>query len=182
MPPVAVTGITADSRAVMPGFLFAALPGAAADGRRFIADAVARGAVAVLAPPGTEWPEGVPAPPVGAGRRTPPRAGPHAAAVQAGAQPDTVVAVTGTNGKTSTAEFLRQLAPAPAASLGTLGVVAPGRAPGAGLTTPDPVALAQTLAALAREGVGLPRSRHPPTGSTSSGWMACGWRRPGSPT
>ncbi len=44
MPPVAITGITADSRAVAPGFLFAALPGAKADGRGFIAEAVARGA------------------------------------------------------------------------------------------------------------------------------------------
>ena len=154
LPPIAITGITADSRAVMPGFLFAALPGTAADGRRFIADAVARGAAAVLAPLGTEWPAGVPARPLVTDAE-PRRALARMAAAQAGAQPDTVVAVTGTNGKTSTAEFLRQLAPGPAASLGTLGVVAPGRTPGAGLTTPDPVALSQTLAALAREGVGF---------------------------
>ena len=64
MVPVAITGITADSRAVQPGNLFAALPGARADGSRFIAEAVARGAVAVLAPPGTAWPEGVPALPL----------------------------------------------------------------------------------------------------------------------
>jgi len=65
------------------------------------------------------------------------------------------VAVTGTNGKTSTVEFLRQIWSArhPAASLGTLGVIAPGFAPGAGLTTPDPVRLAATLAALARAGI-----------------------------
>ncbi len=151
-PPVAITGITADSRAVMPGFLFAALPGAKADGRRFIADAVARGAAAVLAPLGTEWPAGVPPRPLMVDAE-PRRALARLAAVQAGGQPETVVAITGTNGKTSTADFLRQLAPAPAASLGTLGVTAPGHPSGVGLTTPDPVSLAQTLASLAREGV-----------------------------
>jgi len=78
------------------------------------------------------------------------------AAAQAGAQPERVIAVTGTNGKTSTVEFVRQLAAASgvgAASLGTLGVIAPGHAGGVGLTTPDPVVLAETLAELAREGV-----------------------------
>ena len=154
LPDVAVTGVTADSRAVTPGMLFAALPGSGTDGRRFIADAVARGAGAVLAPLGTEWPDGVPTRPlvcVGEPRQALARL----AAAQAGAQPETVVAVTGTNGKTSTAEFLRQLLghAGPAASLGTLGVIAPGHAGGGGLTTPDPVSLAQTLAALAREGV-----------------------------
>ncbi len=152
VPPVAITGITADSRAVMPGYLFAALPGGKADGRRFIADAVARGAAAVLAPLGTEWPAGVP-PRTLLTDAEPRRALARLAAMQAGAQPEIVVAITGTNGKTSTADFLRQLAPAPAASLGTLGVVAPGHPAGAGLTTPDPVSLAQTLAALAREGI-----------------------------
>ena len=152
LPPVAITGVTADSRAVMPGFLFAALPGAKADGRCFIADAVERGAAAVLAPLGTEWPAGVPPRPL-LTQAEPRQTLARLAAVQAGAQPRTVVAVTGTNGKTSTADFLRQLAPAPAASLGTLGVIAPGRPAGAGLTTPDPVTLAQTLAGLAHEGV-----------------------------
>ena len=154
LPPVPVTGVTADSRAVAPGFLFAALPGAKLDGRRFIADAVARGAAAVLAPLGTEWPPGVPPRPL-IQDAEPRRLLARLAAVQAGAQPETIVAVTGTNGKTSTAEFLRQIAghSRPAASLGTLGVIAPGRPGGSGLTTPDPVSLAQTLASLAKEGV-----------------------------
>ncbi len=154
LPPIAITGITADSRAVQPGNLFAALPGARSDGRSFIADAVARGAAAVLAPLGTDWPAGVPLRPL-IHDAEPRRALARMAAAQAGAQPDTVVAITGTNGKTSTAEFLRQIAGAtrPAASLGTLGVIAPGHAGGAGLTTPDPVTLADTLANLAREGV-----------------------------
>ena len=153
-PPIPITQVTADSRAVTPGCLFAALPGAKVDGRQFIGDAVARGAVAILAPLGTEWPPGVPPRPM-IQDAEPRRALARLAAVQAGAQPETIVAVTGTNGKTSTAEFLRQIAShsRPSASLGTLGVIAPGRPGGAGLTTPDPVTLAQTLAALAREGV-----------------------------
>jgi UDP-N-acetylmuramoyl-L-alanyl-D-glutamate--2,6-diaminopimelate ligase len=153
--PASFTGLSADSRAIGPGMLYAALPGARLDGRDFIADAVARGAAAVLAPVGTVWPEGVPPVPLLTDLE-PRRALARMAAVQAGAQPGCVIAVTGTNGKTSTAEFIRQLKTASggkAASLGTLGVIAPGRAGGSGLTTPDPVSLAQTLADLAREGV-----------------------------
>jgi UDP-N-acetylmuramoyl-L-alanyl-D-glutamate--2,6-diaminopimelate ligase len=154
LPSVQITGMTADSRLVAPGYLFAALPGAKADGRRFIADAVDRGAAAVLAPRGTEWPPGVPPRPL-IEDCEPRRALARLAAVQAGAQPQTVAAVTGTNGKTSTVEFLRQIMQPgrPAASLGTLGVIAPGHSGGSGLTTPDPVALAEILAGLAREGV-----------------------------
>ncbi len=151
---VEITGVTADSRLVAPGFLFAALPGTRTDGSRFIADAVARGAAAVLAPNGTVWPPGVPPRPL-IQDAEPRRILARLAALHAGRQPETVVAVTGTNGKTSTVEFLRQIMSEtrPAASLGTLGVIAPGHAGGAGLTTPDPVALAETLATLAAEGV-----------------------------
>ncbi len=148
-------GVSADSRRMQTGFLFVALPGTRLDGRIFIADAVARGAAAVLAPEGTAWPAGVPARPFILDPE-PRRRLAEIAAAMAGAQPATVVAVTGTNGKTSTVEFLRQLwalAGHPAASLGTLGLRAPGFAPGPGLTTPDPEALAATLAALARAGV-----------------------------
>jgi UDP-N-acetylmuramoyl-L-alanyl-D-glutamate--2,6-diaminopimelate ligase len=150
-----ILGLTADSRAVGPGFLFAALPGLRVDGRAFIAEAVARGAAAVLAPEGTMWPEGVPPRPLLLAA-DPRRALARMAAAFAGAQPETVVAVTGTNGKTSTVDFLRQLWTANgerAASLGTLGLVAEGMAPGASLTTPDPVALHASLGALARSGV-----------------------------
>jgi len=148
-------GVSADSRRMQPGFLFAALPGTRADGRHFIADAVARGAAAVLAPEGTAWPPGVPARPLILDAE-PRRRLAQIAAALAGAQPATVVAVTGTNGKTSTVEFLRQIferAGHRAASLGTLGLHAAGFDPGPGLTTPDPETLAQTLAALARAGV-----------------------------
>jgi UDP-N-acetylmuramoyl-L-alanyl-D-glutamate--2,6-diaminopimelate ligase len=150
-----IAGVTADSRTVVPGDLFAALPGSRADGRAFIADAVRRGAVAILAPPGTSWPAGVPPRPVITDPE-PRQCLAQIAAVLAGPQPQTVVAVTGTNGKTSTVEFARQLwesAGAKAASLGTLGLIAPGFDPGPGLTTPDPVSLAETLAGLARHGV-----------------------------
>jgi UDP-N-acetylmuramoyl-L-alanyl-D-glutamate--2,6-diaminopimelate ligase len=148
-------GLTADSRAVAPGFLFAALPGAKADGRAFIADALARGAVAVLAPPATAWPSGVARVPL-LEARDPRRALALLAAVFHGAAPATLVAVTGTNGKTSTVDFLRQIwtrAGCRAASLGTLGVIAPDWPAGESLTTPDPVALHATLASLARGGV-----------------------------
>ena len=155
-----ILGLAADSRAIRPGFLFAALPGAKADGRAFIAEAVARGAVAVLAPPGTEWPPGVPPRPLLAD------ADPRAALARMAAafhrvQPDTCVAVTGTNGKTSTVEFLRLLwaaAGCRSASLGTLGLVAEGFPTGPSLTTPDPIALHAMLAALAK-GAAMPGSQ-----------------------
>jgi UDP-N-acetylmuramoyl-L-alanyl-D-glutamate--2,6-diaminopimelate ligase len=148
------SGITADSRAVKPGDVFAALPGAKTDGRAFIAEAVARGAVAVLAPEGTVWPAGVPPRPLV--MDVAPRARLAKLAVElAGKMPAHIAAVTGTNGKTSTVDFLRQILGAAgrrAASLGTLGVVAAGMPPMETLTTPDAVTLANTLAALAAEG------------------------------
>jgi UDP-N-acetylmuramoyl-L-alanyl-D-glutamate--2,6-diaminopimelate ligase len=150
-----VAGITADSRAVVPGSIFAALPGSRQDGRRFIGEAVARGAAAVLAPRGTAWPPGVPPRPL-IEDAEPRRRLAQIAAELAGRQPARVVAVTGTNGKTSTVDFLRQIfeqGGRPAASLGTLGLIAPGFPAGPGLTTPDPVHLADTLAALKRAGI-----------------------------
>ena len=155
LPLLDITGMTADSRAVGEGFLFAALPGAKADGRHFIGAAVSRGAAAVLAPAGTVWPADVPARPMMT-HAEPRRAWAQMAAAYAGAQPETVVAVTGTNGKTSTVDFLRQLWAAEgfgAASLGTLGLIAPGYPGGTGLTTPDPVSLSRDFANLARDGV-----------------------------
>ncbi len=150
-----IRGIAVDSRAVEPGYLFAALPGLATDGRRFVGEAVARGAVAVLAPEGTILPDGLP----GVALVTdanPRRRLALLAAGFYGRQPDRVAAVTGTNGKTSTADFARQLwlrAGLAAASLGTLGIRAPGfERPGA-LTTPDPVVLHAALADLADRGV-----------------------------
>src|SRR5690625_3730633 len=149
-----VTGLTADSRQVAPGHLFAALPGSRADGRDFIAEALARGATAVLAPEGTR----LPASEEEVAFLTDPQPRRRLALLAAafyGRQPRQSVAVTGTNGKTSVARFTRQLWQAlgfRAASLGTLGLE-PAR-PGtlASLTTPDPVALQRCVAELTDAG------------------------------
>ena len=149
-----IAGLTADSRAVRQGMVFAALPGARADGRAFIADAVARGAAAILAPEGTAWPAEAPPRPL-LTSPDPRRALALMAAAFYRAQPDCAVAITGTNGKTSSVDFLRQIwrhARRKAASLGTLGLTADGLPPGPSLTTPDPVALHESLAQLARDG------------------------------
>ncbi len=148
---VDVGGLCADSRRVRPGELFAALGGTQDDGRRYVADARAAGAVAVLGSAGTD---GLGLPVVEAGE--PRRALALMAATFFGTQPRCVVAVTGTNGKTSTAVFTRQLWETlghPAASLGTLGLHAPGRHVAGSLTTPDAVTLQRLAAELARQGV-----------------------------
>jgi UDP-N-acetylmuramoyl-L-alanyl-D-glutamate--2,6-diaminopimelate ligase len=147
-----ITGLTADSRAVQKGFLFAALPGTKVDGRSFIPQAVAAGAVAVLAPHGTEAPAGVAL----VTDDLPKRRFARMAASFYKTQPRTVVAVTGTNGKTSTVSFARQIwtrLGCRAASLGTLGLVAPGWDRPGSLTTGDPVSLHADLAGLAARGV-----------------------------
>jgi len=155
-PDPAITGVTADSRKAAPGFLFAALPGSKVDGRAFAAQAVAAGAAAVIS--GEDIPGlGVPVIVTPDPRRA------YALAARAfwGAQPPVVVAVTGTNGKTSVAAFCRQIfnhAGRRAASMGTLGVRATG--PGLdeqltppGLTTPDAADVAELMARLAGLGV-----------------------------
>ncbi len=150
---VEISGLTADSRRVAAGYLFAALPGSRVDGRDFIPQALDKGAAAVLAPEGTRLPDG---------RRdvalitdaNPRRRLALLAARFYGRQPETACAVTGTNGKTSVASFTRQLWQAlgyPAASLGTLGLQPPRADAPASLTTPDPVELHRCLAALARD-------------------------------
>ena len=151
---VEVTGLTADSRAVKPGFVFAALPGVKTDGRAFIADALAKGAVAVVAQPGTVLPAGSTA--VLVEDDQPRLRFARMAAAFHGRQPATVVAVTGTNGKTSTVQFARQmwdLLGHKAASLGTLGLIGPGLDEYGGMTTPDPVSLHRDLAAVTDKGI-----------------------------
>ncbi|UNK39233.1 UDP-N-acetylmuramoyl-L-alanyl-D-glutamate--2,6-diaminopimelate ligase [Shinella sp. H4-D48] len=147
-----VSGITSDSRTVKPGDLFVALSGSKADGSSFIADAVARGAAAVVVAEGTSCDVSVPVIPVAVPRRFLALA----AARFYGRQPETMVAVTGTAGKTSVASFTRQIwahAGHAAAMIGTTGVVAPGRNDYGSLTTPDPVSLHKLLAELADAGV-----------------------------
>jgi UDP-N-acetylmuramoyl-L-alanyl-D-glutamate--2,6-diaminopimelate ligase len=150
-----IAGLATHSRAVQPGYLFAALPGTATDGRAFIADAVARGAAAVLVGPGP-LPDGLDPSVAVIVDPEPRRRLALMAAAFAGAQPATMVAVTGTSGKSSTVHFTRELwsrLGIAAASIGTLGIVSPTIRRDSGLTTPDPIALHADLAALARSGV-----------------------------
>jgi UDP-N-acetylmuramoyl-L-alanyl-D-glutamate--2,6-diaminopimelate ligase len=153
-----IAGISADSRAVGPGFLFAALPGTRRHGGGFAAEAAARGAVAML----TDSTAALRLPADALARvavLADPCPGRRLAILAArfhGRQPRAIAAVTGTNGKTSVVHFTREIWAAlghRAASLGTLGLVTgEERRPGA-LTTPDPVALHRDLAALAGRGI-----------------------------
>ena len=148
-----IRGLTADSRKVQPGFLFAALPGSQVDGRDFIPDAIRNGARAVLAPAGTQQPDGSPIALLT--DHNPRRAFSKMAARFYGAQPELVAAVTGTNGKTSVAHFAAQIMTAcgsKAGTLGTLGAKAPGFDLPGKLTTPDPVQLHEILADMAEAG------------------------------
>ena len=151
-----ITGLTADSRQVRPGWLFAALPGACADGRLFIAEALAKGAAAVLAPADTALPAGTPADIRLIVDNRPRHRFARLAAAFYRRQPDIIAAVTGTNGKTSVVTFVRQIWTRlghASASLGTLGLTAPSHVRPGALTTPDPVALHSDLAELADSGV-----------------------------
>ena len=155
-----IAGLTADSRDVKPGFLFAALPGAKVDGRAFLAEAVTRGASAILAPPGTD---------LGAARAdqsgnavrlitdsNPRRRFALMAAKFYRQQPDTVAAVTGTNGKTSVAHFAQQLWQTlgkRSGYMGTLGAWGGSKKITGSLTTPDPVGIHRVLEDLSRAGV-----------------------------
>lgn len=152
---VPVTGVSQDSRTTRPGDLFVAWAGGEFDAHTFVADAVIQGAVAAVVERRVEGVE-VPQLVVTNGRR--------AAALLADAlagspwREMTLVAVTGTNGKTTTALLVRHLLSSrgPAASLGTLGVVDPDgtvRAGTEGLTTPGPVQLSAWLRELADAGV-----------------------------
>ncbi len=149
-----ITGIASDSREVRPGHLFVAVPGTRADGSAYAADAARRGAVAILVDESVTMtpPEGVA---LIRGRNLRRMLALLSRAIHPG-QPETVVAVTGTSGKTSVAEFTRQIFAAlgrKSASLGTLGVMTDaGLAEGA-LTTPGPVELHKMLAGLAADGI-----------------------------
>jgi UDP-N-acetylmuramoyl-L-alanyl-D-glutamate--2,6-diaminopimelate ligase len=149
---LAVTGLAMDSRVVKPGDVFFALAGTKTDGARFIDQAIASGAVAVV---GERRPENL------AGVAFVTVANPRRALALAAArffarQPATIAAVTGTSGKTSVAVFVRQIWQRlghAAASIGTIGLVSPTRSVYGSLTTPDPIALHRSLAELADEGV-----------------------------
>lgn len=148
-----IAGIAADSRAVREGFLFVAIPGHKADGARFVPQALAAGAVAVMA---EKRPEALPERIAFVEAPNVRRALALGAAKFFPRQPRTIAAVTGTSGKTSVAAFTRQIWAAlghQAASVGTVGVVWPGGEIYGSLTTPDPVDLHRTLDGLAGDGV-----------------------------
>ena len=148
-----VAGLAADSRAVKPGFVFFAMPGARADGLSYAEGAIKAGAIAVVAEHApAKTPHGAPVLLVANARA----ALSAAAARFHAAQPSTIVAVTGTSGKTSVAAFTRQIwaqLGLRAAALGTTGVITPDGETYGSLTTPDPVTLHQTLDKLAHDGV-----------------------------
>ncbi|WP_071675070.1 UDP-N-acetylmuramoyl-L-alanyl-D-glutamate--2,6-diaminopimelate ligase [Nioella nitratireducens] len=155
---VAVTGVSLDSRDVKPGHLFAALPGTRVHGGEFIQYALRMRAGAILTDRvGAE----IAAQELAASEAAvvvvedPKAAFAHACALWFGAQPETVVAVTGTNGKTSVASFTRQIWAAlghEAANIGTTGVEGAFSAPGIH-TTPDPLTLHRLLSNMAAAGV-----------------------------
>lgn len=146
-----VTGFAIDHRKVAPGTVFGAFPGASVNGEDFIPAAIAAGAIAVVAARGV--------PVEGAAHVA--AENPRECFAQLAARffapfPGTVVAVTGTNGKTSVVEMTRQLwrmAGLHAASIGTLGVTTADERVTTGLTTPDVVTFLSNVAGLAREGV-----------------------------
>ena len=147
-----VLGITADSRKVKPGFVFAALKGSNVDGRDFIEQAIGSGACAILTHDDYVGDTGVPCL-----KSQDPRLGlATALKMIVGEMPTVMAAVTGTNGKTSVAHFLRQIWEKcgwKSGSLGTLGIVTGDQYRPLAHTTPDPEILYPELAALARNGV-----------------------------
>ena len=148
-----ILALTADSREVQPGTLFAALAGSSLDGRKFVDDAVSKGAVAVLSDPSiADRQIGVPL----VLDPNPRRRLALMAARFFERQPRHVVAVTGTSGKTSVASLARQIWSGlghPSASLGTLGLQSDVMTIDGGLTTPDSVRLHGLLEQLAARGV-----------------------------
>ena len=149
---VVVTGLAVDSRAVKPGDLFFALAGSKTDGAGFIDSAIASGAVAIA---GDHPPQRACRVPFVA-TPNPRRALALAAAKFYPRQPATIVAVTGTSGKTSVTAFTRQIWQRlghASASIGTIGLVSEKRTIYGSLTTPDPIALHRQLDEIAAEGV-----------------------------
>lgn len=154
--PSHVSGISDDTRLLVPGGLFVAVRGSQGDGHDFLASAAERGAAAVIVEDArrTSLPRLV----VSRGRSAAAIAA--AAAYGNPAKELTLVGVTGTNGKTTTTFILRHLLHEPggtSASIGTLGVLVGSEGEpldgGAGLTTPGPVELQRVLRALLDRGV-----------------------------
>jgi UDP-N-acetylmuramoyl-L-alanyl-D-glutamate--2,6-diaminopimelate ligase len=147
----AVTGFAIDHRKVAPGTVFGAFQGVAVNGEDFIAAAIVAGAIAIVARPEAQVSRAL-----HIADPEPRRAFARLAAGFFAPVPATIVAVTGTNGKTSCVEMTRQIwrmAGERAASIGTLGVTTPDGSISTGLTTPDIVTFLGNMSGLAREGV-----------------------------
>ncbi len=155
-----ISGITADSREVKEGWIFFAIPGHKTDGSQYIQDALTKGAIAVI----KQKPETRSQKPEGLIFEVPSvrLALSKTASLFYPQQPKFIAAVTGTDGKTSTINFLNQLlhlAGLNSASIGTLGVSAQIKSADKGgitlhdATTPDPVSLHRTLRELAKNGI-----------------------------
>lgn len=145
-----ISGLALDNRNVKPGFVFAALPGTRVHGRQFARAAQDAGAVAIVSDAETD----ADLPHVLA--EDAPRALARLARAFYPGQPETLVAITGTNGKSSSVEFLRQIWAMdgkPAAAIGTLGVTTGDGLRALGHTTPDAIRLHKALDELAQEGV-----------------------------
>lgn len=152
---IAITGLTADSRQVRPGYAFVAVQGFKSNGNQYIEDALMHGASVIVAPTGTILPVGTTAILIEEDNTRLALA--NMAAKFYGQQPDVIVSVTGTSGKTSVVNFTQQLwslyGITQSASLGTLGVRGPGLVRSGSLTTPDTVSLHAELADLAAVGI-----------------------------
>ena len=155
-----IVGLAADSRLVKPGYLFAALPSSVADsavdGADFVPQAIQRGAAALLGPPGLAAALDAPVDLPIIEDEEPRRRLSELAARFFSDQPKTIVAVTGTSGKSSVADFVRQIWAAmgyAGASMGTLGVNSAPLQRKLAHTTPDPIVLHEALRDLAEAGV-----------------------------
>ena len=151
-----LNGITADSRHVRQGYIYAAIPGQKFDGHAFIADAIRNGAEAVLCDSQADLSAYKDEKILFLLTENTRATFARLVARFYHDAPETIVAVTGTNGKTSVVHYVRaiwELLGVKGASLGTLGVVSPGRVQDGRMTTPDPVNLHAELADLAAVGV-----------------------------
>jgi len=152
---IVVAGLNSDSRKIKHGDVFAAFAGIEADGAAYIESAIENGAVAVVAHHNADLPKGLNVPVVKCDN--PRRTFALMAARFYARQPGVMVAVTGTNGKTSVASFVRQIwgvVGLPAASIGTLGIVSPAGTRKLVHTTPDPVEIHSVLAELSKQQIG----------------------------
>ncbi|WP_319532218.1 UDP-N-acetylmuramoyl-L-alanyl-D-glutamate--2,6-diaminopimelate ligase [uncultured Cohaesibacter sp.] len=154
---LSVTGVTGDSRAVEEGFVFVGIPGSKVDGARFVPQAFAEGALICIISNQSALPDGFDP----QGKPVLRVEDPHLALARLASlcypvSLEWVGAVTGTNGKTSIASFLRQIwahGGKGAANIGTIGIEGPKGSSYGGLTTPDPVGLMKSVQTLAADGV-----------------------------